>query len=64
MKRMGKMFLGVKDVMEIMGISESKAYEVIRRLNNQLKEEGYLTISGKVSRAYFEEKCLYGVAVE
>nr|WP_270601752.1 DNA-binding protein [Anaerostipes hominis (ex Lee et al. 2021)] len=42
-----------------MGISLSKAYEIIRELNSELKEMGYLVVRGKVSRAYFQEKCLY-----
>lgn len=57
---MEKQFLTVKEVQEILGISAGKAYAVIRELNNQLKAQGYLTIAGKVSRVYFEEKCCYG----
>jgi len=32
------------------------AYKIIRRLNDELKSNGYITISGKVNRAYFEQK--------
>lgn len=52
-------FMKVHEVMEVLGVSESKAYGVIKTLNDQLKEKGYLTFSGKVSRAYFMEKCCY-----
>ena len=52
-------FMKVKEVMEVLGVSESKAYGVIKTLNIQLSEKGYLTFSGKVSRAYFMEKCCY-----
>ena len=55
-----KQFIGAKEVAEIMGVSETKAYQIIRQLNADLAERGYITISGKVSRLYFEEKC-YGV---
>lgn len=57
---MTKQFITAKEVAEIMGVSEGKAYGVIRELNAQLRSQGYITISGKVNRAFFEEKCLYG----
>ena len=52
-------FISAKEIASIMGISLSKAYEIIRELNSELKEMGYLVVRGKVSRAYFQEKCLY-----
>lgn len=57
---MGKQFVTVKEVQEAMGISEGKAYAVIRELNSQLRAKGFITIAGKVNKAYFEEKCCYG----
>lgn len=56
---MEKQFMNVRDVMEILDVSESKAYQTIRNLNEQLAAKGYLTFSGKVSRAFFMEKCCY-----
>ena len=40
-------------------ISRSKAYGVVRQLNDELKERGLITLNGKVSRKYFMEK-IYG----
>ena len=57
---MTKQYATAKEVAEALGISESGAYKVIRELNNQLKEAGFITIAGKVNRTYFEEKCCYG----
>ena len=51
-----KRFLNVNDVAEIMDISISMTYKVIRRLNNELASQGYIVIAGKVSQDYFEEK--------
>lgn len=45
-----------KEVAEAMGIVEGTAYKVIRQLNAQLKDQGYITIAGKVSRRYFSER--------
>lgn len=53
---MSKYYVEKKEVAEVLGISESKASVIIKELNDQLKEKGYITIPGKVSRKYFEEK--------
>jgi hypothetical protein len=57
-----KRFLDVNDVANYMNISTSKAYKVMRSLNDELKASGYIVIAGKVSRAYFEKK-IYGVNI-
>lgn len=54
-----KKFLNAADVSEYMSISIPMAYKIIRRLNDELNAQGYLTISGKISRQYFEQK-VYG----
>ena len=46
----------VRDVMEILGIGQSKAYGIIRKLNKELNEMGKITVAGKVSKKYFDEK--------
>lgn len=61
-KMENKRFLDVNDVAEYMSISTSKAYKIIRALNNELKAKGYIVIAGKINRTYFEEK-IYGIAV-
>lgn len=43
-----------------LGISKSYAYKIVQRLNAELKEMGYITISGRVNRKYFMEKLCYG----
>lgn len=58
-----KQYVTAKEVAEILGVSEGTAYGVIRKLNQELKDRGYITIAGKVSRVFFEEKC-YGVKAE
>lgn len=51
-------FYGAKDVAKILEVSESKAYSIIRTLNKKMKEEGFITISGKINSDYFW-KCMY-----
>ena len=57
---MNEKFLEVGDVMQILGISRSAAYKLMRQINSELEKKGYIVIRGKVSRKYFEER-IYGV---
>jgi Mn-dependent DtxR family transcriptional regulator len=50
----------VTDVAEELGVSKSYAYKIVQRLNEELKNMGYLTVSGRVSKKYFMEKVCYG----
>lgn len=56
-----KNFLNVEDVAKYMDISVPMAYKIIRKLNDELKKQGFITVAGKVSRRYFEQK-VYGVS--
>lgn len=49
-------FLTAKDVASILQVSESSAYRIIRKLNEELSKQGKIVIPGKISRRYFEEK--------
>lgn len=55
-----KTFLRVEEVAAELCISKSHAYKVVRKLNQELQEMGYLTIAGRVSKQYFIEKVCYG----
>ena len=55
-----KMYMSVDDVKSYLGISQSKAYGIIRSLNKELKDKGYITVQGKVSTAYFNSKVYAG----
>ena len=57
-----KSFMRVEEVAQELGVSKSFAYKIVQKLNAELQEKGYLTISGRVSRKYFEEKLCYGGA--
>ena len=56
---MEKNLMRVEDVAQELGISKSYAYKIVQRLNAELRDLGYLTISGRVNRKYFEEKLCY-----
>lgn len=46
------MLIGVNQVMKILNVSKSKAYESIKILNTELKKDGYLTINGRIPVDY------------
>lgn len=54
-------FISAQEVADMLGISKSKAYRIVRELNEELEAKGFITVAGKVSRKFFEEK-FYGAA--
>ena len=61
--RMSNQFMSVDEVANMLQVSKSLAYKLVQKLNDELQEKGYLTISGCVSRKYFEER-FYGIGKE
>ena len=56
---MDNIMMTASEVAEAMGVSKAYAYKVIQRLNRELQEQGYLTVSGKVKRKFFMKKVNY-----
>ncbi|WP_455579420.1 LysR family transcriptional regulator [Faecalibacillus intestinalis] len=56
-------FMTAEDVAKALGISKSYSYKIIKKLNNQLIEDGYEVVAGKVSKQYFAER-YYGMKKE
>lgn len=54
-----KYMMDVNDVIKELGVSRSKAYQILRQLNQSLEAEGYQAIAGKIPRPYWETK-FYG----
>ncbi len=50
-----KKFLTATDVAEILSVSRSTAYRIIRKLNDELNKAGKITVAGKISARYFYE---------
>ena len=51
-----KLYYTANEVSEILGISVSHAYKVIREANEELKAKGYFVRAGRVSRKYLDSK--------
>ena len=54
-----KSFMTVEEVAEELWVSKSKAYEIVRQLNAELKQKGYLTVAGRVNTQFFQKKTCY-----
>lgn len=42
------MYYGAEEVAELLRISKGKSYAIIRDLNKELEQKGFITIAGKV----------------
>ena len=51
-----KTFMRVDDVAAELDISKSLAYKIVQKLNAELEEKGYMTVSGRVNRKFFAER--------
>lgn len=57
-----RIYITASEMSEMLGVSVGHAYKIIRNLNKELEREGFLGLSGKVPRAYFEKRW-YGFGV-
>lgn len=61
-------FITSAEVAEELGVSVSKAYKVVRKLNDELEEKGFMVVSGRVSRRFFAPQgtfsCLTAIHLE
>ena len=57
-------FIRADDVAQELSVSKPYAYKLIRKLNEELKAQGFITIAGRgENRQYFYER-LYGAGKE
>lgn len=52
-------YIRVDEVMTILEVNKSTAYKKIGELNEELKQQGFITVKGKCPREFFYQK-LYG----
>ena len=56
-------FIRADEVAKELAVSKPYAYKLIRKLNDELKAQGMITIAGRINRQYFNER-LYGARKE
>ena len=55
-----ELFVRAEEVASEVCISKPYAFKLVGEMNEELKQKGFITIPGRVSRRYFEEK-FYGL---
>ena len=53
-------FIRAEDIEKELFVGRTTAYKIIKELNAQLKQKGYMIQAGRVPRRHFMEK--YGIA--
>ena len=56
MERENKIFYDANELAALLGVSKGHAYKIIRQLNDELRKDGFLTLSGKVAIDYFQNR--------
>lgn len=51
-----KIYYSATDIATMLGASMGKAYKILREMNKDLENKGFLTIAGKIPVEYFKQK--------
>lgn len=51
-----KKYISAKELTEMLGLSEWKAYQLCRELNKELSDKGYIVLKGKIPIGYLMER--------
>ncbi len=49
------LYFTADEISVMLGISRGHAYKIVKKLNNELAEKGFIVISGKIPKKYFAE---------
>ena len=60
---MDNSFMDAHEIVSVTGMSKAYAYKLIKQLNEELSAKGFVTIQGRFSRQYFQER-IYGLGKE
>lgn len=51
-----RVFYNADDISHLLTVSKPTAYRIIKRLNAELTTKGFIVVSGRVPKKYFDEK--------
>lgn len=60
MNEVKKIYYTASEVSKLLGVSVATSYRIIKKLNSELEEQGYIVIAGKLPIKYFEQR-YYGL---
>lgn len=49
------LYYTANEVMEMLGISRGHAYKIVKQLNEELANKGFIVIAGRVPKKFFAE---------
>ena len=49
------LYYSAAEVSQILGVSRGKSYKILRELNEELKQKGYIVIAGRIPKKFFNE---------
>ncbi len=52
-------YVTAEEAAKRLDVKESTAYQIMQKMNDELKERGFITRAGRVPRAFFDEKCYF-----
>lgn len=52
------LFIKADEVTRMLGVSQSEAYRIIKKLNEEMAAKGYIVVNGRVNRKYLEEQMI------
>lgn len=55
-----KLYYTALEVAAMIGVGRTTAYNLLRAMNKELREAGYLVVDGKIPKDYFDEKYFGG----
>ena len=49
-------YMRADEVEAFLGVTRGQSYRIIKKLNDELKDDGYLVIAGRINRRYLERR--------
>lgn len=59
-----KLFISAKEIAKELEVSDSYAYRLIRQLNAELEQKGFVVVKGKISLFHFAEPVIIRVSLK
>lgn len=59
-----KLYYTAEEISKMIGVGKTSAYAIVKKLNKELSDKGYIVVSGKIPKKYFNEKYFGGAVVQ
>lgn len=59
-----KLYYTAEEISKMIGVGKTSAYAIVKKLNKELSDKGYIVVNGKIPKKYFNEKYFGGAVVQ